>query len=44
MFLPCFMHVFVQDLVLPSRSYQDPYGFYPWDPQAENIVSLLLKF
>ena len=30
----------VQDAVLPSRSCQDPYGFCPWDPQAERILSV----
>ena len=34
----------VHDAVHSSRSYQDPYDFCPWDPQAERInVSLLFK-
>ena len=34
----------VHDALHSSRSYQDPYGFCPWNPQAENTVCLLLKF
>ena len=30
----------VHDAVHSSRSYQDPYGFCPWDPQAERILSV----
>ena len=30
----------VQDVVLPRRSYQDPCGFCPYDPQAERILSV----
>ena len=30
----------VHDVVHSSRSFQDPYGFCPWDPQAERIHCL----
>ena len=30
----------VHDAVNTSRSYEDPYGFCPWDPQAERILSV----
>ena len=30
----------VQDALLPNRFCQDPYGFCPWDPQAERILSV----
>ena len=30
----------VHDAVHSSRSEQDPYGFCPWDPQAERILSV----
>ena len=29
----------VQDAVLPSRSYQDPYGFCPWDLSVVQILT-----
>ena len=40
MLLPCFIHVLLQDAVHSSRSYQDPCGFCPWDPQADRILSV----
>ena len=30
----------VHDVVHSSRSCQDPYGFCPWDPQEERILSV----
>ena len=30
----------VHDAVHSSRSYQDPYGFWPWDPQTWRILSV----
>ena len=39
MFLPCFMHVLCMTRFIQG-SYQDPYGFCPWDPHAETILSV----
>ena len=36
MLYACIMH----DAVHSSRSYQDPYGFCPWDPQTERRLSV----
>ena len=33
----------VHDAAHSSRSYQDPYGFCPRDPQAERILSVCLS-
>ena len=39
MLLPLYACI-VHDAVHSSRSYQDPYDFCPWDPQAGRILSV----